>query len=440
MLMKKYITLSFFLLGNMICLAQVKKITDPLTPCNGTADAVAGIYTDHTNPKYGSHSIRGNAITKAAMTKNLIAIEKLEEASRKNFKLTGCAARVSFSGGDNADYGKSTCLNYGYTLGVYAYVCHVKEFTTKIVGEYMTVLRINVNPDLVFAGNYSKPGTGDLSFAKTANSLMWNYDFPSDALLGPNYETDRVKSPSKVSKYISESNLLAGRSSAYKNYHPEFTKLNSGNSYTENYLRGSVYDKVTEDSYRLIDRRYLITKPGIPLLIPVSRQQYLQDMLEYFEIEKANFNYTVDNLLKNAATDNSNYGMQQKQTWQTHRAAYLQHYEAKKAKIKELLASKKEAWLQLPAVVAGGNAIKEQTKRLAQTGVFYEMEDKENDIYALYVANPTYFSSSTSSATNPKLIEISFRYELNKDKGYSERLISNFEKNFDFDELRKMVE
>ncbi|HNR74530.1 MAG TPA: hypothetical protein PKH83_02610 [Cyclobacteriaceae bacterium] len=438
--MKHLIILFCFLLSHAIGFSQIKKITDPLTPCNGTADDVAGIYTDHTNPKYGSHSIKGTATTKPAMTKNLIAIEKLEEASRKDFKLTGCAARVSFSGGGSTSYGKSTYTSYGYQLGVYAYVCHVKELTTKIVGEYQTVLRININPDVVFGGNSLRPGTGDLSFSKTATTLMWSYDFPADALLGPNYESDRIKNPSKVSTYISESNLLAGRSSAYKSYHDDFLKLNAGNGYTENYMRGSLYDKVTENSYRLIDRRYLITKPGIPLLIPVSRKQYLQDMLEYFEIEKANFNYRVDELLKNSATNNSDFGIQQKKTWQAHKAACTQHYEAKKAKVKELLATKSEEWLQQPAVVAGGNATKDVTQRLAQTGVFYEMEDYDKNIFALYVLNPAYFTTSTGPSTTPTLIEVSFRYELNKDKGFSERLINNFEKNFDFEALRKMLD
>jgi hypothetical protein len=94
-------------------------------------------------------------------------------------------------------------------------------------------------------------------------------------------------------------------------------------------MAGSPYDKVTENSYRWIDRHYLITKPGIPLLIPVTRKQYLQDMLEYFEIEKANFNFTVDELLKNSGANNSDFALKQKQTWQAHKAAYSQHYEAK---------------------------------------------------------------------------------------------------------------
>lgn len=267
---------------------------------------------------------------------------------------------------------------------------------------------------------------------------MWTYDFPTDALMGANYEKDRVNNPSKISKYFSESSLLSGRSSAYKNYHDDFIKLNNGNGFTENYLQGSQYDKVTENSYRWIDRRYLITKPGIPLLIPVSRKQYLQDMLEYFEIEKANFNYAVEELFKNSASDNSAFGKEKKQTWQAHQTEYNQYYEAKKAKVKELLANKNEEWLKKPAVVAGNNATQDSAERLSQTGVFYDTENYDKNIFALYVINPAYFNNASGS-TKPALMEIQFRYELNKDKKFSERLIANFEKNFDFEALRKML-
>lgn len=329
---------------------------------------------------------------------------------------------------------------YGYQLGVYPYVCHVTEHVPKIVDEYRTVLRVDINPDLIYAGAALRPGTGNISFNKTATTLMWGYDFPADALLGPNYEKNRVSNPSKVSRYISESNLLAGRSNTYKSYHQDFLKLNNGTGYVENYMAGSPYDKVTEKSYRWIDRHYLITKPGIPLLIPVSRKQYLQDMLEYFEIEKANFNFTVDELLKNSATNNSDFALKQKQTWQTHKAAYSQHCDAKKARVKDLLASKTEAWLKSPAVVAGNNATQDAKERLEQTGVFYEAEDWDKNIFALYVLNPAYFNATSASTTKPILMEVQFRYELGKDSGFSERLITNFSKNFDMEALRKMLE
>jgi len=205
-------------------------------------------------------------------------------------------------------------------------------------------------------------------------------------------------------------------------------------------MHGSQYDKFTEESYRWIDRHYLITKPGIPLLIPVSRKQYLQDMLEYFEIEKANFYSTVEDLLKKSATDNSDFGIQKKQTWQAHKAAYSQLYEAKKAKVKELLGNKNEEWLKLPAVVAGNTATDDATERLSQTGVFYEMENWDKNIFALYVLNPAYFNNAPGSSVKPSLMEVQFRYELSKESGFSERLFSNFLKNFDMNALRKMLE
>lgn len=437
--MKRTIIVLLFLLTVAAGFAQIKKITDPLTPCNETADAVAGIYTDHTNPKYGPTSLKGTAAEKAAMMKNLIAIEKLEEASRKDFKLTGCAARVSFARWGTSNYRKNAAARYGYQLGVYAYVCHVTQHVTKIVDEYRTVLRVDINPDLLSGGSPLRPGTGNISFKKTATTLMWSYDFPADALLGPNYEKNRINNPSRVSLYISEGNLLAGRSNAYKSYHEDFIKLNSGSGYTENYMNGSPYDKVTEKSYRWVDRRYLITKPGIPLLIPVSRKQYLQDMLEYFEIEKANFNFTIEDLLKKSAADNSSFGLEKKQTWQAHKAVYNQLYEKKKAKVTELLASKNEEWLALPAVVAGNNATQDATERLSQAGVFYDRENSDSNIYALYVLNPAYFTDAPAPSTKPILMEVQFRYELSKERAFSERLITNFSKKFDLEALRKML-
>jgi hypothetical protein len=157
-------------------------------PCNNSADDVAGIYTNHNNTKYGPASLKGTAAEKAAMMKNLIAIEQIEESSRKNFKLTGCAARVSFAQWGKSNYGKNVYARYGYQLGVYAYVCHVTEHLPKIVDEYRTVLRVDINPDLINAGAALRPGTGNISFNKTATTLMWGYEFPADALLGPNYE------------------------------------------------------------------------------------------------------------------------------------------------------------------------------------------------------------------------------------------------------------
>lgn len=428
--MRAFIFLLTFLFAHSFCLSQVKKITDPLTPCSETADDVPGIYTDHTNPKYPS-SLKGSATQKAAMLKNLIAIEKLEEASRKNFKLTGCAARVSFSSLNLGSDGSNPLQSYGYQLGVYQYVCHVKELVTKIVPEYRTVLRVDINPRIDVGAKAG--GIGEFSI-----NGRFKYEIPVEAKKGADFESVRKNNPSKVSQYISEDMMLNNRSSDYKNKHADFMKIFNGGSYTEHWMQGDMYDKRSPDSYKWIDRRYLITKPGVPLLIPVSRKQWLQDMLEYLEIEKANFYFDHAEKLKNIGSNTADWAIRDKKILEEDKNAYPKIYEAKKAKIAELLSKQNAEWLNKTAVVENNNKTYDATKRLENLGNFYE-EENEN-VSALYVLNPVYSKSSTNDHTKPLFMEVQFRYEEAKDRGFSTRLFNNWEANFDFDALRKMLQ
>lgn len=423
-------------LAILICIqnlsAQSKaKITAPQVPCNVTADAVAGIYTDHTNPKYGPISLKGTTAEKTVMMKTLIAFEKLEEASRKNFTLTGCAARVSFARWGNSEYGKNSYANYGYQLGVYQYVCHVTEHVPKIVDEYRTVFRIDVNPSIFIGAKAG--GTGEFSI-----NNMIRYQIPTEAVEGANFEKDKKTKPSRVSQYISEADMLTNRSSDYKNKHADFLKIINGDGYVENWMSGDKYDKRGPDSYIWIDRHYLITKPGVPLLLPVSRKQYLEDMLEYLEIEKANFLYSNTEEAKKIANSQDESAKKRRALLEEDKAAYPKIYEAKKAKLKDLLANQKTEWLQKPAVVDNNNRTYDANKRVESLGKFYDAENEYTS--ALYILNPEYFNSQNGQSTQPLFIEIQFRYESGKDKGFSERLFNNFLKNFDRGALGNMVE
>jgi len=431
-IVKLIIILFFFLSSVLNCFSQtIKKVTDPLTPCNGTADDVTGIYTDHTNPKYGPINLKGSVAEKATMMKILLAIEKQEEASRKNFKLTGCAARVSFARWDNSNYGKNIYAKYGYQLGIYEFVCHVREHVTKIVGEYRSVFRVDINPYIPTTSAVG--GTGEF----TING-QFRYQFPIEAKSGSNFENDKKNSPSKVSQYISESNMLTNRSSDYKNKHADFLKIINGEGYTENWLSGDKYDKRGPDSYQWIDRHYIITKPGVPLLVPVSRKQYLEDLLEYLEIEKANFWYSHAEMVKSYANETTDWAKKRMALLNEDKLAYPKIYEAKKAKIKELFVNKKTEWLQMPAVVDNNNRTYDANKRLENLGKFYDAEDEYTS--ALYVLNPVYFTSNNGQSANPLFMEIQFRYELGKDNKFSERLFYNWEKQFDLEALRKMLQ
>ncbi|MBO9674275.1 MAG: hypothetical protein J7577_12575 [Sphingobacteriaceae bacterium] len=416
-----------------IALAQKAPVKDPVVPCNGDADHLPGKYTDHTNPKYPS-SLKGTAPDKAVMTRQLIALEKLEEASRNNFQLNGCVARVSFSGGDKTMFGNIGLTRYGYQLAAYQNVCHVTEHIVKTVGEYRTVLRVDVNPS--FVQGYLLPGgTGEFYLDK---SRAVRYDIPIDAKQGPNYSNERTSRPSRISQYISEAMILANRSNDYKNKHADFLKFINGEDYVENWISGSKYDKIGPKSYQWIDRRYLIAKPGIPVLIPVSRKQYLEDLLEYFEIEKANFYFDLENKIKNNAGNTSESGKKRATALEADKNAYPQLYETKKAKVKELLATQKAEWLQKQAVIDINSVTYDANERLAAIGKFYDAENEKTS--ALYIYNPAYFKPTANQPTKPALMEVQFRYEISADRGFSERLLSNFLKNYDLNALRKMLD
>lgn len=422
------------LISSTTVLAQKKDLMDNM-PCNGNADNMPGKYTDHTHPKY-PFSLKGTAQEKAYMTSQLIAIEKTEEASRKNFQLTGCVARVSFSSllSNNSNFNHT---GYGYQLGVYRTVCHATQHIVKTVDEYRTVLRVDVNPTLVVGSiPATQIGIGDFNIGKSQQSVR--YQIPTDAVQGPGYSQDCINKPSRVSKYISERMVLTGRSDNYKDAHTDFLKLNNGNGYVENWLGGDRYGNHNASSYQWVDRHYLITQPGIPLLIPVSRKQYLQDMLEYLEIEKTNFYYDVDRRIKEYAGNNADYAKQKMEVLLADKAAYPELYETKKIKIKQLLVSQKADWLQQQAIVGNSKNTYDANDRLKELGTFYDREEEYRS--ALYVINPEYFKRNTSQPAKPILIEVQFRYELTRDYDFSERLFNNFLKNFDFNALRKIVQ
>ncbi|PUZ28875.1 hypothetical protein DCC81_05185 [Chitinophaga parva] len=160
-------------------------------------------------------------------------------------------------------------------------------------------------------------------------------------------------------------------------------------------------------------------------------------MPEYLELEKANFSFTIEDPINKIATDKSDFANQKRQTRQAHTAMYAEIYEARKAKLKALLATKSEDWLQQQAIEAGGNKTKDANDRLKETGKFYDNE--EENIYALYVLNPAYWSRDTSDPIKPILFEIQFRYEIAKENQWGKNLLKTFEKNFDFEALRKML-
>lgn len=405
----------------------------PELPCNGSADLLPGKYTDHTMPKY-PFNIKGTKAEKDVYMSYLLAFEKLEEVSRKNFELLGCFARVSFHGGERSRFFQASLVNYDYQLGVYKNVCHATQRVVKTADEYRTVFRVLVNKTLS-TGVTLPVGTSEFFIDK---SRLVRYDVAVEAKLDAQFENNRMYNPSRISQYLSEADILASRSTDYKNKHRDFLKIINGDGYVENWLTGSQYDKPRPNGYKWVDRHYLITKPGVPLLVPVSRKQFLEDLLAYLEIERYNFFYSLERKYKENANDNTEYGKKRTAVMDADRKAYPLLYEAKKSKIKQLLATQTADWLAKQAVVDRFVASDDANQYLEYIGKFYEVEDEQHS--ALYVYNPQYFKVDAGAVARPQVIEVQFRYEQGKDEGFSERLFANFLKNYDLQALRKMIQ
>ncbi len=423
--MKLYFTSLLLLFFYAYSAAQKKIITkEPLIPCNGNADALPGKYTDHTNPKYPS-SLKGSTSDKAAMNKQLIAIEKIEEASRTNFQLTGCVARVSFNGGVKNAFGDYGFHTYGYQLGIYQNVCHVTEKVVKTVGEYRTVLRVDVNTGFGSGNFYGYEG----DFYVTDKKVRYNIAI--EAKEGANYNKDRFNNRTKITRYLDEDMVLAGRSGNSKDKHSDFQQLINGEGYVENWMQGRPEDAARPDGYQWIDRHYIITRPGIPLLIPVTRKAYLEALLEFYEIEKANFRVAMGYITQNEPAKAS--------TCEADKAAFAKIYEYKKAKVRQLLTSSPPEWLQKSAVVLKGLRPDDNSK--ASNGLldFENFYDGDPKAYTLYEYNPAYFKTSASQPLKPAFMEVQIRYELNKDKGFSKRYFDNFLQQFNLQGLRNML-
>ncbi|HRE63126.1 MAG TPA: hypothetical protein PKU77_05020, partial [Ferruginibacter sp.] len=176
----------------------------------------------------------------------------------------------------------------------------------------------------------------------------------------------------------------------------------------------------------------------VPLLIPVSRKQYLEDMLAYLELEKANFELLNTKQLNEIANQTAEWAKKKRESLESDKLAYPKFYDAKKTKLKDLLAKQKPEWLQKPAVVDQSTLLKEADKILQALGRFYDEEGEYKS--ALYVLNPAYFTDNKGQSAKPLFMEVQFRYELNKDKGYSARLFNNFLKNFDMEAVKKMLQ
>lgn len=407
--MKQFLFFFAMVFVSITGFAQTQKIIIGKTACTEkNVQGLPALYYDHTFDSYGR--------SKSARMPYLINIEKLEQNSRKNFQATGCVLHVYTRPGHSA-YNMDGVLRQYSSFTMYAnpYYCSQQN----LIAEATTASEIAVMVNPAISGIYNK--TGD--FYVTDKSVR--YDISIQMIRSTNGPTFPTAKYANISNYISEKSMLTGFADENENNHASFLKLINGEGYVEKH--GS-YDPTTSYGYRSVQRFFNITKPGVPVLVPVSRKEFLEALLEYYEIEKTNFANEVADKAKN-----NNY-KDRISVLEADKAAYNQIYITKKARISNLLATKTADWLGKQA--APNDKMRENDNKIASNGLF-DFYDFENGT-PLYKYNPEF--SKTKDPYKPVMISVRCTYRYgNESYRWSEDLFKNFVQNFDFEALRKML-
>jgi hypothetical protein len=204
------------------------------------------------------------------------------------------------------------------------------------------------------------------------------------------------------------------------------TAINSGDGYFQD-----VPEKDIKPNNRsnYIYRYWFVKKKDIPVLVPVSRKEYLQSLLEYYEREKLYFPKLVSQL-----TQDHDNGVRQYSSWEADVADKI-------AVVKKTLNEHDTDWLSAQAVINrledGSQTYKAGLKERTNYKRFWKFYDNQSKSEPLYKYNPDYFKNTAQGAAKPQVISVAFRYV---SIPLSLRILDNFTKNFDFTALKKMLE
>ncbi len=408
---KMRIAIAFCIILFNIQMSIAQQVVIKKTTCTEkSVQMLPSLYYNHTYDNYSK--------SKSPRMPLLFNIEKLEQNSRKNFQATGCVLRVYTRPGHSPYDMDGVQRQYSsFTIKANEYYCSTPNST---VDEGATAAEISVHLNSSVPAAFDKVG----DFYVTDKSIRYRVSIqmirPTN---GPSYPAARY---SNISNYVSEKSTLLGLVDEKEINHDVFLKYINGETYVEKH---GGYDPKESYGYKTIERNYNIVKKGVPILVPVSRKAFLEALLEYYEIEKANFATEVAEKLKN---ENDKDRMK---ILEADKAAYNQIYQSKKARITNLLKTKSADWLSRQ--VATNEKARENDSKNASNGLFDFKEFESGTL--LYQYNPEFIKGK--DAFKPVKISVKYLYRYGKERyQWSENLIKNFEANFDFEALRKMLQ
>ncbi len=384
-------------------LAQDCKTTEEL-------DAVPGKYL--TAAQYPWPAARAEYFSKMttaadkSMAKNTLEqIEKIEQKSHTGFNLTGGNWENTFSTQGYGFAGNTKLGNYYFQAALHEYFCGKGKLVRN--SEFSTLLRIYVN---------TLPFNTLNKFIRNpfGSSIGNHYDFGFQFFDWKNHKPADVNARLiPLFTFITCNNTQL------------VDAINSGKNYFQD-----VADKDIKANSRsnVIHRYWFIKKDAVPVLVPVSRKEYLQNLLEYYEREQLHFAKLVTKLTSDRDPVVKRYG-----NWKA-------DVNDKIAIVQKVLNDNTEQWLAKQAIV---NKLEDasqnyKAKLTEQTNYnrFWKFYDKENKSEPLYKYNPDYFKAGTKGVAPPQLVTVAFRYVTIPS---SLRILENFNKNFNFAELESLL-
>lgn len=362
-----------------------------------------------SNP-FGSSELELTPSERVTATKNLNTIKS---ATLKNFKISGGIAKIDYRVNDKYYFGSYFHRTYKYSLTFYMYLCvNGKQIVSD---EYGNDLAITINPDLPY---YFK-----------APSLEYENGFYADP--------KKFEGPT-----IGLFSYLVFENKEMVNI------IQNGVGYVEENKGGSdAYDKAVD-----IFRTWYIPQKGKKPLIEVTRKEYLENLLEFYERERISQTKKYERLMNESTRYMAEYEKS------GNKAMYQSHLENKNKATKEIeavrarsaskaatvsgiLKSNTEEWLKQPAQISPqirNNSFCDDAGDFKKTGyftfrTFYDRPDGN----IVYKWSPEYFNQQLQNPAVPLLLSVRMRYKRNSD--FSSGLMNDYIKNLDFDAISKIL-
>lgn len=369
--------------------------------CSSNDDllSIPGHLQDHTKTPIGGGTF--SVLEKPVGMKVLLAAEQI---CKKQFVLKGGEAKSWFSIRESEQLDLYYHQEYQYKIGFYQHVC--VNGGKQNSSEYTADFSINVNT----------PFKEMLRLPDRYNEVFFYED---NSKYGAAYIP--------LFRYF----ILKDT---------EADQISNGKGFTINH-QGNKFAPHTDVYYN-----WYVTKPGTPLLLAVTRKEYLNSLLQFYEREFRFLSASYTSKLAEAKRYMEQYEKSgNKAMYESNKENKVEYEhklqelttitQVKKQKVEQVLSTAASSWLQLPATLNPNNydCFNQPTKDCYFFNEFYTGPQAET----VYQWNPVLVKQAANQPAKPLFFKVQFRFKAGE--AFSTGIMNNFVEKFDFEALRKLL-